>query len=131
MTSATMPNNKAAVINYDFNKKLYICSKKTFSEIGSLFQNFWLFYDRTSVTLFFHAFYYVLGVVFQKVVAASHPFFSCEIIHYERRKDKAPGQGQETPWRQTFDVKRKPLSLQPFVASFKPISLNSDFIHIF
>ena len=35
----------------------------------------------------------------------------------------APGQGQKTPWGQTFDVNRKPLSLQPFVASFKQISL--------
>ena len=38
----------------------------------------------------------------------------------------APGQGQKTPWGQTFDVNRKPLSLRPFVASFKQISLNSD-----
>ena len=37
----------------------------------------------------------------------------------------APGQGQKTPWGQTFDVNRKPLSLWPFVASFKQISLNS------
>ena len=43
----------------------------------------------------------------------------------------APGQGQKTHWGQTFDVNRKPLSLQPFVAIFKQISLNSDFIHIF
>ena len=43
----------------------------------------------------------------------------------------ATGQGQKTPWGQTFDVNRKPLSLQPFVASFKQISLNSDFIYIF
>ena len=43
----------------------------------------------------------------------------------------APGQGQKTPWGQTSDVNRKPLSLRPFVASFKQISLNSDFIHIF
>ena len=43
----------------------------------------------------------------------------------------ATGQGQKTPWGQTFDVNRKPLSLRPFVASFKQISLNSDFIHIF
>ena len=43
----------------------------------------------------------------------------------------ALGQGQKTPWGQTFDVNRKPLSLRPFVASFKQISLNSDFIHIF
>ena len=39
-------------------------------------------------------------------------------------------QGQKTPWGQTFDVNRKPLSLRPFVANFKQISLNSDFIHI-
>ena len=43
----------------------------------------------------------------------------------------ATGQGQKTPQGQTFDVNRKPLSLQPFVASFKRISLNFDFIHIF
>ena len=43
----------------------------------------------------------------------------------------APGQEQKTPWGQTFDVNKKPLSLRPFVASFKQISLNSDFIHIF
>ena len=42
----------------------------------------------------------------------------------------APGQGQKTPWGQTFDVNRKPLSLRPFVASLKKMSLNSDFIHI-
>ena len=42
-----------------------------------------------------------------------------------------PGQGQKTPWGQTFNVNRKPLSLRPFVASFKQISFNSDFIHIF
>ena len=43
----------------------------------------------------------------------------------------APGQGQETPWGQTFDVNGKPLSLPPFITSFKQISLDSDFIHIF
>ena len=43
----------------------------------------------------------------------------------------ALGQGQKTPWGQTFEVNRKPLSLQPFVASFRQISLNSDFVHIF
>ena len=36
----------------------------------------------------------------------------------------ALGQDQKT-------FNRKPLSLRPFVASFKNISLNSDFIHIF
>ena len=41
------------------------------------------------------------------------------------------GQGQKTPWGQIFDVNRKPLSLRPFVSSFKQISLNSDFIYIF
>ena len=43
----------------------------------------------------------------------------------------APWQGQKTPWGQTFDVNRKPLPLRPFVASFKQISFNSDFIPIF
>ena len=43
----------------------------------------------------------------------------------------APGQGQKTPWGQTFDVNRKPLSLRLFIASFKQISLNSDFTYIF
>ena len=43
----------------------------------------------------------------------------------------APRQGQKAPRRQTFDVKRKPISLRPFVASFKQIFLNSDFIHLF
>ena len=42
-----------------------------------------------------------------------------------------PVQGQKTPWEQTFDVNKKPLSLRPFVKSFKQMSLNSDFIHIF
>ena len=43
----------------------------------------------------------------------------------------APGQGYKTHWEQAFGVNRKPLSLRPFVASFKQIFLNSDFMHIF
>ena len=43
----------------------------------------------------------------------------------------ASGQGQTATWGQTFDVNRKALSLCPFIGSFKKISLNSDFIHIF
>ena len=42
-----------------------------------------------------------------------------------------PGQGQKTPWGQNFDVSRKPLSLRPFVASFKQISLKSDSLNVF
>ena len=42
----------------------------------------------------------------------------------------APGQGQTAPWGQ-MDVNRKALSLYPFVASFKEISLKSDVIHFF
>ena len=42
-----------------------------------------------------------------------------------------PGQGQTNTWGQNFDVNRKLLPLQPFVASLKKISLNSDFMHIF
>ena len=59
------------------------------------------------------------------------------------------GQGQTTPWGQTFDANRKQgqgqtihwgqnfaykgktFSLCPCVASFKMISSKSDFIHIF
>ena len=43
----------------------------------------------------------------------------------------APGQGQTAPWEQNLDVNRKVLSFYPFVASFKEISLKSDFIHFF
>ena len=38
----------------------------------------------------------------------------------------APGQSQTDPGEQNFDVNRKDLSLYPFVASFKEISLKSD-----
>ena len=40
----------------------------------------------------------------------------------------APGQGLTTPWGWNFDVNRNILSLRSFVASFKKISLKSDFI---
>ena len=40
----------------------------------------------------------------------------------------APGQGQKAPRGQNFDVNRKALPLYPFVASFKEISLKTDFI---
>ena len=43
----------------------------------------------------------------------------------------APGQGKTAPRRQNVDVNRKALSFYPFVASFKEISLKSDFIHFF
>ena len=43
----------------------------------------------------------------------------------------APGQGQTILCGQNPDVNRKALSLCPFVASFKKISLKSDFIHNF
>ena len=43
----------------------------------------------------------------------------------------APGQGQTAPRGQNLDINRKALSLYPFVASFKEISLKSDFIHFF
>ena len=42
-----------------------------------------------------------------------------------------PGQGQTTPWGQTFDVNRKPLPLCPLVAGLKETALKSDFINIF
>ena len=43
----------------------------------------------------------------------------------------APGQGQTAPRGQNLDINPKALSLYPFVASFKEISLKSDFIHFF
>ena len=43
----------------------------------------------------------------------------------------APGQGLTIPWRRNFHVNRKILSLWSFVASFKKISLKSDFKHFF
>ena len=43
----------------------------------------------------------------------------------------APGQGQTTLCGQSPDVNRKALSLCPLVASFKKISLKSDFIRNF
>ena len=42
-----------------------------------------------------------------------------------------PGLGQTTPRGQNFDVNRKASSLYPFVASFKEISLKSDFRQFF
>ena len=43
----------------------------------------------------------------------------------------APGQGKTAPTGQNFDANRKALSLYPFVASFKEISLKSEFIQFF
>ena len=43
----------------------------------------------------------------------------------------APGQGLTTPWGWNFDVNRNILSLLSIVASFKKISLKSDFIFFF
>ena len=42
----------------------------------------------------------------------------------------SPGQEQTTHWGQNFDDNRKAFSFCPYVASFKMISLKSDFIHI-
>ena len=43
----------------------------------------------------------------------------------------APRQELATPWGRNFYVNRNILSLRSFVASFKSISLKSDFIHFF
>ena len=43
----------------------------------------------------------------------------------------SPGARADSPQRTKFDVYRKTLSLYPFAASFKEISLKSDFIHFF
>ena len=51
-------------------------------------------------------------------------FFSCyAFIHV-----CSPRAGSHNPWGQNFDVNRNILSLRSFVASFKNISLKSDFI---
>ena len=42
-----------------------------------------------------------------------------------------PEQGQIIHWGQNFDDNRKAFSLSLYGASFKMISLKSDFIHIF
>ena len=53
---------------------------------------------------------------------------SCLVSNHRRQE-----QGQTAPRGRNFDVNRKALSLNPFVASFKEISLKSqaDFIHFF
>ena len=43
----------------------------------------------------------------------------------------APGQGQTAPSGRSFDVNRNVLSLHSFVASFKKMSLKSNFIQFF
>ena len=43
----------------------------------------------------------------------------------------APRQGQTAPRGRSFDFNRNVLSLHSFVASFKKMSLKSDFIHFF
>ena len=43
----------------------------------------------------------------------------------------APGQGQAAPKGQSFDGNKNVLSLHSFVASFKTMSLKSNFIHFF
>ena len=43
----------------------------------------------------------------------------------------SPSTGTDNPLGTNVDVNRKPLSLCPFVTSFKTISLKSDFIHVF
>ena len=42
----------------------------------------------------------------------------------------SPRTGEDNPLGTNIDVKRKPLSLFPFVATFKTISLKYDFKHI-
>ena len=43
----------------------------------------------------------------------------------------SPGAGQTAPRGQSFEVNRNVLSLQSFVASFKKMSMKSDFIQFF
>ena len=60
---------------------------------------------------------------------SSKPFlynFLHDLIHVY-----SPGARTESHRGQNFDVNRKALPLYTFVASFKEISLKSDFIHFF
>ena len=52
-------------------------------------------------------------------------FFFYDLIY------EAPAQGQRDPRGLNFGVNRKALSLFPFVAIFKEISLKPDFIQLF
>ena len=52
--------------------------------------------------------------------------FFHDLIHVH-----GPGAGADSPQGTKFDVNRKALSVYPFVASFKEISLKSDFIQFF
>ena len=54
------------------------------------------------------------------------PFFYVFFSHVY-----SPKQGQTSHWGQKFYDNRKAFSPCPYVASFKMISLKSDFIHIF
>ena len=54
------------------------------------------------------------------------PFFMWYFSHVY-----SPRQGQTTHWGQKFYDNRKAFSLCPYVATFKMITLKSDFIHIF
>ena len=65
--------------------------------------------------------------VYSPVARTYNPFYTHLILYMYI----AQGQGQTSPWGQTFDVNRKPLSLCPFVAGLKKIALKSDFIYIF
>ena len=91
MTSAALIIN-SPVKNYDFNKKLYIYSLFVWKCCLKLALYFKIsgrptVHHGCQVTPFFHALYYILGVVFKKIATAGHTFFSSEIICYERQKD--------------------------------------------
>ena len=59
--------------------------------------------------------------------------YKCKIYNflYDLIHVYSHGEGVDRPQGQNCDVNKKALSLYPFVASFKEISLKSDFIHFF
>ena len=66
----------------------------------------------------------------------THPIISvCPINRVFKNHDfihaYSPGQGQTAPWGQSSDINSNVLSFHSFVASFKKMSLKSDFIHFF
>ena len=68
-------------------------------------------------------------------------FMVCKVLYFEAQYALrlrsplihvySPMAGADSPKGHNFDVNRKALSLYPFTASFKEISLKSDFIQSF
>ena len=69
---------------------------------------------------------YLLQVSKENSLKSDFAHFSHDFIHVY-----SPGAVDNSPWGRNFLFKRNILSLRSFVASFKNISLKSDFIPFF